>query len=71
MPRNRLGVRLTPALEEKIANFILAGGFPQVAAEAAGVRGVPSLLTGDGESHWGMGGLERLLEGRPLVPRAV
>jgi predicted DsbA family dithiol-disulfide isomerase len=39
-------------------------------AEAAGVRGVPSLLTGDGETHWGMGGLERLLEGRPLVPRA-
>ena len=39
-------------------------------AEAAGVRGVPSLLTDDGESHWGMGGLERLLEGRPLVPRA-
>jgi predicted DsbA family dithiol-disulfide isomerase len=39
-------------------------------AEAAGVRGVPSLLTDDGETHWGMGGLERLLEGRPLVPRA-
>lgn len=38
-------------------------------AEAAGVRGVPSLLTADGESHWGMGGLERLLAGRPLVPR--
>jgi predicted DsbA family dithiol-disulfide isomerase len=40
-------------------------------AEAAGVRGVPSLLTEDGETHWGMGGLERLLEGRPLIPRAV
>lgn len=39
-------------------------------AEAAGVRGVPSLVTDDGETHWGMGGLERLLEGRPLVPRA-
>ena len=39
-------------------------------AEAAGVRGVPSLLTEDGESHWGMGGLERLLAGDPLVPRA-
>ncbi len=38
-------------------------------AEAVGVRGVPSLLTEDGETHWGMGGLERLLEGRPLVPR--
>lgn len=40
-------------------------------AEAAGVRGVPSLLTDDGESHWGMGGLERLLAGEALVPRAV
>ena len=39
-------------------------------AEAAGVRGVPSLLTEEGETHWGMGGLERLREGRPLVPRS-
>jgi predicted DsbA family dithiol-disulfide isomerase len=39
-------------------------------AEAAGVRGVPSLLTEDGQSHWGMGGLERLLAGEPLIPRA-
>jgi predicted DsbA family dithiol-disulfide isomerase len=38
-------------------------------AEAAGVRGVPSLLTEDGESHWGMGGLARLLSGETLVPR--
>jgi predicted DsbA family dithiol-disulfide isomerase len=37
-------------------------------AEAAGVRGVPTLLS-DGATHWGMGGLERLLAGRPLVPR--
>ena len=39
-------------------------------AEAAGVRGVPSLLAESGEHHWGMGGLERLLAGEPLVPRA-
>ena len=39
-------------------------------AEVAGVRGVPALLTGDGETHWGMGGLQRLLEGLPLVPGA-
>jgi len=39
-------------------------------AEAAGVRGVPSLLTENGETHWGMGGIERLLEGSSLVPRA-
>ena len=38
-------------------------------AEAAGVRGVPSLVTEDGETHWGMGGLERLLDGEPLIPR--
>jgi len=39
------------------------------AAEAVGIRGVPSLLTAEGESHWGMGGLERLRAGQPLVPR--
>jgi 2-hydroxychromene-2-carboxylate isomerase len=38
-------------------------------AEAAGVGGVPSLLTAEGELHWGMGGLERLLAGAPLVRR--
>lgn len=38
-------------------------------AEDAGVRGVPTLLTAGGESHWGMGGLERLLSGIELVPR--
>jgi predicted DsbA family dithiol-disulfide isomerase len=38
-------------------------------AEAAGVRGVPSLVAEDGRSHWGMGGVDRLLAGEPLVPR--
>lgn len=38
-------------------------------AETTGVRGVPSLVTPEGDSHWGMGGLERLLEGQPLIPR--
>jgi predicted DsbA family dithiol-disulfide isomerase len=38
-------------------------------AEAAGVRGVPSLLTDGGDTHWGTGGVERLLAGEPLVPR--
>lgn len=42
----------------------------RAAAEAAGVRGVPSVLTDDRQTHWGMGGVQRLLEGRPLVPRA-
>jgi predicted DsbA family dithiol-disulfide isomerase len=40
-------------------------------AEAAGVAGVPTLLTEDGRTHWGMGGLERLLAGEPLVPRVT
>jgi len=40
-------------------------------AEAVGVRGVPTLLTEDGESHWGTGGLERLLAGEALVPRTA
>jgi len=39
------------------------------AAESAGVRGVPSVVTEDGETHWGMGGVERLLAGQPLQPR--
>ena len=39
-------------------------------AEAAGVGGVPSVLTEDVETHWGMGGLERLRTGLPLVPRS-
>jgi predicted DsbA family dithiol-disulfide isomerase len=40
-------------------------------AEAAGVRGVPTLLTEDGRSHWGQGGLARLLAGEELVPRTA
>lgn len=39
-------------------------------AEAAGVRGVPTLVTEEGDSHWGMGGLQRYLAGETLVPRA-
>jgi predicted DsbA family dithiol-disulfide isomerase len=38
-------------------------------AEAADVRGVPSILTGDGRTHWGQGGLVRLRAGEPLLPR--
>jgi predicted DsbA family dithiol-disulfide isomerase len=38
-------------------------------AEAAGVAGVPSVLTEGGLTHWGMGGVERLLVGEPLLPR--
>lgn len=53
----------SPALIGRLAEI-------RAAAEQDGVRGVPSLLTSDGQTHWGMGGLERLLEGRPLIPRA-
>ena len=40
-------------------------------AETAGVAGVPTLLAEDGRTHWGMGGVERLLAREPLVPRAT
>src|SRR5437870_1112860 len=67
-------VELDP--EAAAAAAYSAEGFERIRAirreaEAAGVRGVPSLLTDDGESHWGMGGLERLLAGETLVPRTA
>jgi 2-hydroxychromene-2-carboxylate isomerase len=37
-------------------------------ADELGARGVPTLVA-DGATHWGTGGVERLLAGRPLVPR--
>ncbi len=40
-------------------------------AAGAGVRSVPSLVTRDGACHDGLGGVERLLAGRPLVPRGA
>jgi predicted DsbA family dithiol-disulfide isomerase len=52
----------SPALIGRLAEI-------RATAERSGVRGVPSVLTNDGQTHWGMGGLERLLEGRPLIPR--
>lgn len=39
------------------------------AVERTGVSGVPTLATEDGRTHWGMGGVERLLAGEPLLPR--
>lgn len=39
------------------------------AGEALDVRGVPTLVAPDGRTHWGTGGVRRLLEGEPLVPR--
>ena len=65
-------VGLDPA--EAVAAAYSAGLFARIRdvraeAEAAGIRGVPSLLTDDGATHWGMGGVERLLAGEPLAPR--
>ena len=51
-----------PRLHERLAEL-------RREAQAAGVRGVPSLVTESGEVHWGMGGLERLLSGQSLIPR--
>jgi predicted DsbA family dithiol-disulfide isomerase len=68
------GADLDPAAAVAAAyspDFVARIGEIRAEAEAAGVRGVPSLLTADGESHWGMGGLERLLAGEPLVPRSA
>ena len=52
-----------------------AGGRKRIAAiraEAveAGVRGVPTLVAANGRTHWGLGGVERLLADKPLVPHA-
>jgi predicted DsbA family dithiol-disulfide isomerase len=41
------------------------------AAEELGVRGVPTLVTQDGRTHWGSGGVRRLLENQPLIPRPL
>jgi predicted DsbA family dithiol-disulfide isomerase len=38
-------------------------------AESVGVAGVPSVATEDGRTHWGLGGIERLLTGESLIPR--
>jgi predicted DsbA family dithiol-disulfide isomerase len=56
---------------EAAYSSVLIGRLADIRADAerAGVRGVPSVLTEDGRTHWGMGGLERLLDGRPLIPR--
>jgi predicted DsbA family dithiol-disulfide isomerase len=61
-PAGAVAAAYSPELTARIADV-------RREAEAAGVRGVPTLLDETGESHWGMGGLQRLLAGAPLVPR--
>ncbi len=51
-----------PALHRRIREI-------RAEAEATGVRGVPTLLDLNGRTHWGTGGIERLLAGEPLLPR--
>lgn len=41
----------------------------RAAAIARGAKGVPTLVAADGRTHWGLGGVERLLAAEPLVPR--
>ena len=75
MPRSR-GPQREPVWipVEAVAAAYSAEGFARIReiraeAGAAGVAGVPTLRTEGGETHWGMGGLERLAAGLPLVPR--
>jgi predicted DsbA family dithiol-disulfide isomerase len=53
----------SPALQQRLRDI-------RAEAQAGGVAGVPSVLTSDGRTHWGMGGVERLLAGEPLLPRS-
>ena len=62
-PDAAIAAAYDPALYSRIREI-------RAEAEDAGVRGVPTLLTADGQTHWGTGGVERLLAGAPLVPRA-
>lgn len=63
-PDGAIAAAYSPAMIGRIADI-------RAAAEEAAVRGVPSVLAADGQTHWGMGGLERLREGRPLIPRSA
>jgi predicted DsbA family dithiol-disulfide isomerase len=61
-PQEAVGAAYSPELGARLRTI-------RQQAEAAGVRGVPSVLAEGSLSHWGMGGVERLLAGEPLVPR--
>ena len=72
----RAAARVGLDADAAVAAAYSHGRFAQIreiraGAEAAGVRGVPTLLAEDGSSHWGMGGLERLLAGEALIPRTA
>jgi 2-hydroxychromene-2-carboxylate isomerase len=63
-PDGAIAAAYSPAMITRIAAI-------RADAERAGVHGVPSILTPDGQTHWGMGGVKRLREGEPLIPRPV
>ncbi len=70
----RAAERCELSADEAVAAAYSSGRTARIAkvrasAQEAGVHGVPSILTADGRTHWGMGGLERFFDGRPLVPR--
>ena len=61
-PQEAVAAAYSPALGSRLQEI-------RQQAEAAGIRGVPSVLVEGDLSHWGMGGVERLLAGEPLIPR--
>ncbi len=63
-PAQAVAAAYSPELSARIREI-------RAEAETAGVRGVPTLLSEDGETHWGTGGIERLVTGLPLVPRST
>lgn len=63
-PDEALEAAYSPGRIERLAEIRLL-------AADAGARGVPTLVTDGGATHWGTGGVERLLAGQPLVPRQV
>jgi predicted DsbA family dithiol-disulfide isomerase len=66
----RAGLDPQEAIEAAYSGDLIARlGVIRAEAVVAGVAGVPSVAAEDGRTHWGMGGVERLLTGEPLVPR--
>jgi predicted DsbA family dithiol-disulfide isomerase len=61
-PAGAVAAAYDPAQHERIRAI-------RAEATAHEVRGVPSVLTGDGRTHWGMGGVAQLRAGNELVPR--
>jgi 2-hydroxychromene-2-carboxylate isomerase len=66
----RAGLEPADAVAAAYSDELIARlGEIRTRAVESGVAGVPSVATDDGRTHWGMGGVERLLTGEPLVPR--